>query len=1364
MTSKQIRIISLICHLAPLLVLFIVSGCGSGSDPKEPSPSGESDSAFSMPLPKGLWAPASDSDLVMTAQAVIDPGTSGARTVDLAVDLTAGRVTGVIEGVSAGPHTVEIQYFVNQVQVATVTLNVDVVPGQNNPVQISPAAIHYVEAVSDTLFVADAADRSIKIFDRYSMQPGGVVQASPTRTLQGASTGITGASTGSLFVDSIGGLLYFADSQDNSVLIWRNAATVSGDTPPDRVLKGQATRLLQPTGIAVDPFRNRLYVVNHNGEIFIWNDLTSLEEETPPTAVLVGSLTAGDHPVFLDVKRDMLYVANGEEISVFEKLSGLTGDIQNVAPVPTILIAGESLSQAGLALDFSQNLLLISSRDSNGTIYRVAEASTASGAVAPAATLAGTETGLNQTSTVILAGNVLMALNLGGREIQVWHQADQKNGDASPTQILELDSTSLPTALFYVATQNGERDQAQETLQVEKTGNGNGRVTSDLPGINCGTTCASSFGRGNIITLTAGVEGDSTFDGWGGVCSGTDPCVVTMDAAKKVTATFTLKPYALSVSKVGTGTGTVTSVPAGINCGSDCNEPYPHGTEVTLTASPDANSDFAGWSGACTGTGDCVVTIDSAKSVVATFNLKRFTLTVSRSGTGAGTVTSNPAGINCPGDCSQTYNIDTAVTLTATSDGNSNFTGWSGGGCTGTGTCVVTIDAAKTVTATFTLKSLGVSVNKAGNGSGTVTSAPPGIDCGDDCSELYTVNTEVALTATAAADSNFTGWSGACTGTGACRVTIDAAKSVTATFTLKTFTVTVAKSGTGDGTVMSNPFGINCGTDCSQTFNIHTEVTLTANSNSSSNFSGWSGGGCSGTGACVVTVDTAKSVTANFTLKTFSLTITKSGSGTGTVASSPAGINCGTDCSETYDIDTLVFLTATPNSDSEFSGWSGACSGGADTCSVTMDAAKTVTANFTRRFPLTVSKSGTGAGTVASNPSGINCGGDCSETYNINTQVTLTAAPNADSDFVEWSGCDSAAGTSCTITMNAAKSVTATFTLKVFTLTVTKMNTGGNGPVTSAPAGINCGTDCSQTFNINTEVTLTASPNNSSIFTGWSGACTGTGRTCIVTMDASKTVTASYTAKPVLTVTKMGTGSGTVTSTPAGINCGTDCTQSYDNFTTQVTLTAVAGADSAFTGWSGACSGTGSCVVAMDAGKTVRADFTLTGVALNVTVTGNGTVTSNPPGINCGTDCSGTYPIDSTMTLTATPAADSDFVGWGGACTGSAETCDVTLDAAKTVTAAFALKRFTLTVNLDPAGNGSGRVTAPGIDCGAGSADCSEVYTLGTSVELAAQPELLSQFSNWSGDCTGATSPCTLFIDSNKSVQARFDLILLPAP
>jgi PKD repeat protein len=82
---------------------------------------------------------------------------------------------------------------------------------------------------------------------------------------------------------------------------------------------------------------------------------------------------------------------------------------------------------------------------------------------------------------------------------------------------------------------------------------------------------------------------------------------------------YQLGRYSLAVSKAGSGSGEVSSSPAGISCGGACQASFDAGTEVTLTATPDASSIFTGWSGDCSGTESCRVTMDQARSVTATF-------------------------------------------------------------------------------------------------------------------------------------------------------------------------------------------------------------------------------------------------------------------------------------------------------------------------------------------------------------------------------------------------------------------------------------------------------------------------------------------------------------------------------------------------------------------------------------------------------------------------------------------------------------------------------------------------------------------------------------------------------------------------
>ena len=294
-------------------------------------------------------------------------------------------------------------------------------------------------------------------------------------------------------------------------------------------------------------------------------------------------------------------------------------------------------------------------------------------------------------------------------------------------------------------------------------------------------------GSDNILDLSAApnatvtVNGDSLADP--GVVSG----LINFDDSFSDIQSFPGNPtvlYRLSVATLGSGAGSVTSIPAGIDCGSTCSHNFASGTDVMLTPTPADGSQFAGWSGACSGTGSCSVPMSSTTSVSATFeHLPSYTLSVTKSGSGSGTVTSSPSGIDCGSDCSENFTNGASVTLTAATAAGSTFAGWSGA-CSGTADCTVAMTAARSVTATFAavLPSYTLSVAKSGNGAGTVTSSPSGIDCGSNCAQSFTGGTSVTLTAAAAAGSAFTGWSGACSGTGVCMVTLGADTSVDAHF------------------------------------------------------------------------------------------------------------------------------------------------------------------------------------------------------------------------------------------------------------------------------------------------------------------------------------------------------------------------------------------------------------------------------------------------------------------------------------------------------------------------------------------------------------------------------------------------------
>ena len=263
--------------------------------------------------------------------------------------------------------------------------------------------------------------------------------------------------------------------------------------------------------------------------------------------------------------------------------------------------------------------------------------------------------------------------------------------------------------------------------------------------------------------------------------------------------------------------------------------------------------------------------------------------------------------------------------------------------------------------------------------------------------------------------------------------------------------------------------------------------------------------------------------------------------------------------------------------------------------------------------PLNVMKTGTGTGTIASNPQGVHCGAVCLYGYNFDTDVTLTATEDVGSIFKGWAGdcSDCGTNTNCNITMDIDKTCTATFNLLPppisYTFILIKAGTGV-GTVTSNPSGIVCGEDCSKEYSENAGLILTATPNRGSLFTGWTGDCSGCGTNtdCNIAMDRDKTCTARFDfALPptppspdsyTLTVTKSGIGDGIVTSTPAGINCGTDCSGTYSKTVKpkNMKLRVRPDAYSTFLGWGGDCQGQGiktTCTVRMDSDKHVTASF-----------------------------------------------------------------------------------------------------------------------------------------------------------------------------
>jgi len=244
----------------------------------------------------------------------------------------------------------------------------------------------------------------------------------------------------------------------------------------------------------------------------------------------------------------------------------------------------------------------------------------------------------------------------------------------------------------------------------------------------------------------------------------------------------------------------------------------------------------------------------------------------------------------------------------------------------------------------------------------------------------------------------------------------------------------------------------------------------------------------------------------------------------------------------------------------------------------------------------------------------------------------------------------------------------------------------GKGVVRSYPTGIDCGATCDADFILGTALTVTAAADQDSVFSHWSGACTGTEDTCRFTITDDVTLTAVFLVLNVpeyklkVSRKKMKRGDGSIVSEDGAITCTSEIKSCSALFSggTLVTLYAHTSYPNSFLGWqpSDMCPGTGSCIFSLDSPKKVTGIFhgpSGLGVAIRSDKNGGGTVTG-PMGFVCSDKCKAYYRKDEPITLIATPDGDSIFAGWAGCPSPSEGACSITMDKNYNVKAFFANK------------------------------------------------------------------------------------------
>lgn len=378
-------------------------------------------------------------------------------------------------------------------------------------------------------------------------------------------------------------------------------------------------------------------------------------------------------------------------------------------------------------------------------------------------------------------------------------------------------------------------------LRVERTGSGEGRVTSDPEGIDCPQVCEADFPAGATVRLVAAPEADGALLRWSGACAGADACEVVLDEDREVEAEFTV--HALTVTVTG-GTGHAVRVtPPGADCSDRCVFGYPSVVSVGLVKPTGA--DVTAWGGACSGTDPddpiCFVTVDGPTSATVELREARVVTppsvaTLSVAVGGDGRVTSAPPGIDCVDACSFAFPVGSEVTLTAEPAPGSELRAWSDA-CTGAGACRVAMDGDRTVGATFApLPRHTVTVARGGTGAGVVRSG------GEDVTSV-TVDAggTVALDAVPAAGSAFTAWTGACAGAGPSCVLPDVREDLatTAVFDLEPHELVLEFAGEGAGSVTVD--GVAYVADAVLAVPSGTDLVLTAAPEPGSVLSGWDG-------------------------------------------------------------------------------------------------------------------------------------------------------------------------------------------------------------------------------------------------------------------------------------------------------------------------------------------------------------------------------------------------------------------------------------------------------------------------------------------------------------------------------------------
>ena len=741
-------------------------------------------------------------------------------------------------------------------------------------------------------------------------------------------------------------------------------------------------------------------------------------------------------------------------------------------------------------------------------------------------------------------------------------------------------SVAEPVALFEITAVDVSVTNGPAVLT-------SGPLTA-IPGGALSLAAIISDRRGQVVTDRAVVwssdaPGVATIDSASGKVTAIAMGVARITAAfGTVATTVSLRvlrsPAALTITAgPGSGRGTVRSTPAGIDCRIDqstasgpCAFIFPGDAEVSLVSTADSGSVSNVWSSTCENGNRgsrCQVTMDQPRIVSTSFAALRRVSVSAEGSDGRGRVT-GPSGLDCriagtqsSGVCAIDVVDGTGIVLTASTDGpdaasasRQFFAGWGGDCASSVGdSCTLTATrASRTVTVRF-FDEQQLIVTLVGSGGGWVT-AVDGLACAlaggrsvGICTQRAVFGSKVTLTAVPDSQSAFVEWRGACQGQSGTSCTLMLTKALAATATFVAQRRLNVKAGIGDGRGrVSGVEGLDCrihgavaSGSCEVLVSTGARLTLRASAESGTStnqtFAGWGGECAAATGAiCDLTATgSAQTVVAHF-FDEQRISVNVLGDGGGRVVQD-GGITCvrsqgvtGGICDGRATFGTSVTLTASPDPQSTFGGWSGECeSQSSTTCTTLLTKARAVSASFTLRpVTLTLHAAGPAAGRFVVNgqPACALALGQgrvtCILSFQVGTLVAIGGVPATNARFAGFGG-DCLGTATCQVAMLTSRTVSAQFENHAPVTLAVSLTGKGLGSVTSLGA-IACnlfestttGT-CTEVLPFGSSITLTTASSPKTKFVAWSGACAGqSGSICTLTLTSNAAVGAEFLKAP----------------------------------------------------------------------------------------------------------------------------------------------------------------------------------------------------------------------------------------------------------